>query len=268
MPHSPMDVAVVTGAGSGLGRALALELGRRGARVVISDVDAAGLEQTERQLHAVARAVAATTCDVRSAAEVDALAAFANTQFGEVDLIANNAGIAVAGRIDEVEIDRWHQVIDVNLYGVIHGCKSFVPAMRKRRRGFVINVASAAGLFSMPKLGPYNVSKAGVVALSQTLHGEVAREGVHVSVLCPTFFQTNIAQRGAAEVGDRLRQSIERAMAKSKVQAPRVAAAAIDAVLRNQLYALPMADGRAAWRTFRLAPALFYRLIATGKRRG
>jgi short-subunit dehydrogenase len=258
-----MDIstAVVTGAGSGLGRAFSEELGARGVRVVASDVDLAAAEETAARVKRAGGDALAVRCDVADPAQVGALADAARAWCGEVELIVNNAGVAVAGRFETIGLDDWSWIVGVNLWGVVHGCRAFVPAMRARKRGFVINVASAAGLLATPKMAPYNVTKAGVVALSETLHAELAGDGVHVSVLCPTFFQTNIARGSRGVVDEKMRAVMEKLMARSRIQAPEVARAALAGVARNQLYVVPMSDGRAMWRLKRLAPERFYQLV-------
>ena len=122
----------------------------------------------------------------------EALAAEADRAFGGTDLVVNNAGVAVGGPVGAVPLDDWKWIFGVNLWGVIYGCHVFVPRFKAQGHGHVINVASAAGLLSAPEMGPYNVTKAGVVALSETLAAELSGTGVGVTVLCPTFFRTNI----------------------------------------------------------------------------
>jgi len=135
--------------------------------------------------------------------------------------------------------------------------------MQARKRGAIINVASAAGLLSAPMMAPYNVTKAGVVALSETLHAELARDGVHVAALCPTFFRTNIGEASRGPRDPRMIKLMHTLMDRSKIQAPEVARAALAAVAKNQLYVVPMADGRAMWRLKRLQPQRFYDLLAS-----
>lgn len=259
-------VGVVTGAGSGLGRALTLELARRGARVVVSDVNREGAEETAALVRQAGVEAHVQECDVRSAESVEALARFADENLGGADLVANNAGVAVSGRMGAIPLEDWRFVVDVNLWGVIHGCHAFVPRFRARKSGFVLNVASAAGLLAPPELGPYNVTKAAVVALSETLHAELRADGVNVTVLCPTFFRTNIlnASRGS---DPKQRKIVESMMDRSRLQAPEVAKAALDALERGKLYAVPMLDGRMLWRLKRTAPASFARLLAIAQRR-
>ncbi len=259
--------AVITGAGSGLGRALALELAKRNARVVLADVDVPGAEETARQIQAGGRqdegAAQVFRCDVTVPEQVEALAKFAEERLGGVDFIVNNAGVAVGGEVGETSLDDWKFVMGVNLWGVIHGCHVFVPRLRKQGRGAVLNVASAAGLLAPPGLGPYNVTKSGVVSLSETLHAEVGRHGIAVTVLCPTFFRTQIlaSSRGPQDAGQRV--AVQAMMDKSKVQAPEVARAALDAVEKGSLYAVPMWDGSIFWLVKRLMPSFFHGFLGS-----
>lgn len=261
LPSSPQ--VVITGAGSGFGRALAFELATRKAKLVLADVNLAGPEETAQlALEKGATSARAFRCDVTKLEDVQALE---RTCEGEIDLVINNAGVSSAGRIGELPIEDWRWTIDVDLFGVLHGCHVFVPRLRKQGHGHVLNVASAAGLLSAPTMGAYNVAKAGVIALSETLHGELVGTGVGVTVFCPTFFKTNIVNSGRFS-DPKLRKSGEKLVSRGK-EAEDVARAALRAVERGTLYSVPMADGRWFWRLKRLAPEPFAGLVAKlGKR--
>jgi NAD(P)-dependent dehydrogenase (short-subunit alcohol dehydrogenase family) len=254
MALAPHTRAVVTGAGSGLGRAICVDLARRGARILAADIQLEAAEETVRMLPGTE--AHAVRCDVADASAVESLAERAQKEFGGTDLVVNNAGVAVGGPVGGVSLEDWRWLIGVNLWGVIYGCHTFVPRFRAQRSGAVLNVASAAGLLSAPKMAPYNVSKAGVVALSETLHAELVGTGISVTVLCPTFFRTRIAEnaRGSDEG---MRPMVEKLMARSKIQAPEVARFALDAVDAGRLYALPHGDGRWMWRMKRVSPEAF-----------
>src|ERR1700744_2829900 len=176
IPEQPR--AVVTGAGSGLGRAFAIELGRRKARVLAADLNLAGAEETVRLVNAAGGEAVAHRCDVSKPEEVEALAAAIEGAYGAADLIVNNAGVAVSGAVGDTPLADWQWIMGVNLWGVIYGCHTFLPRFKKRGSGHVINVASTAGLVASPDLGPYNVTKSAVVALSETLHAELKGTGV------------------------------------------------------------------------------------------
>lgn len=256
MPLPSPTRAVVTGAGSGLGRALLLALAKPGARLVASDLDAETAEATAalaRDRGADARSVC---CDVTDPAQMDALADEAESWSGGTDLVVNNAGVAVVGDIEDVPLEDWQLIVNVNLWGVVHGCRSFAPRMRAAGRGHILNVSSAAGLLSPPLMAPYNVTKAAVVALSETLYADLRGDGVGVTVLCPTFFRTNLmsSSRGADE---RKLRMVGKLMDRSKIQADGVAAAALEACRTDRLYAIPMRDGRLMWRVKRAVPERF-----------
>lgn len=188
-------VAVVTGAASGIGRALALEAAGRGMRVALGDVDEAGLEQTRRRVVALGVRSAARRTDVSEESDVVALADLAERELGGSHLLFNNAGVLVGGRVWERTLEDWRWVLGVNLFGVIHGVRVFVPRMLAAGEpAHVVNTASVGGLLSGPFLSPYVVSKHAVVALSESLRDELAAEHarVGVSVLCPGALRTGI----------------------------------------------------------------------------
>ncbi|MDH3622844.1 MAG: SDR family NAD(P)-dependent oxidoreductase [Myxococcales bacterium] len=254
--------AVITGGGGGLGRSLALHLADLGASVVVSDVDEAGADETAsltRERGAEAEVIA---CDVSDRDAVFALIEETEQRLGGIEVICNNAGVALGGAFDEISIEDWRWAVDVNLWGVIYGCQAAIPKMKSQGRGYILNVASAAGLLSPPSMAPYNVSKAGVVALSESLYTEYKGAGIHVSVLCPTFFQTNIMNAARGTSTPREEARIRKWMARSKVQAPDVAKAAIDALRDGELYVLPMADGREPWELKRQNPQGYVDLVS------
>ena len=250
--------AVVTGAGSGLGRALALELATRGAALIVSDINSSAAEQTAELVRQRGATVEAVQCDVTDRDAVFALVDETDKRLGGIDFIANNAGVAVGGSFDEISIEDWRWAVDINLWGVIYGCQAAVPKMKAQGRGYILNVASAAGLLAPPAMSAYNVTKAGVVSLSETLFAEYKSEGIRVAVLCPTFFRTNIVESGRGATTDKDDAQIIRWMERSKVQAPDVAKAAVDSVRDGKLYVQPMRDGRMAWRLKRTSPQRFY----------
>ena len=258
--------AVVTGAGSGLGRAFVLEIAARpGARILCSDVDEVAAANTVELARAVARSasleIASMRCDVADADQVEALAVEAERSFGGVDLVINNAGVAVAGEVGEIALDDWRWIVSINLMGVIHGCHAFAPRLRKQKSGHVINVASAAGLVATPGMAAYNATKFGVVGLSEALYSELQPHHVGVTVLCPTFFPTNIVDSARGVRGEKLKKMARRLMAASKLDANGVARAALDAADADRLYCVPMADGRAMWALKRLAPEQWHARI-------
>ncbi len=188
-------VAVVTGGASGIGRALCERFLRAGMRVVVADVEEAALAAAEKELSSGGGDVLAVRTDVSKAADVEALASAAYSRFGSVHVLCNNAGVGFGRSLLETTPGDWQWVLGVNLWGVVHGVRAFVPRMKEAGvEGHVVNTASICGLISLPGAGVYTVSKYGVVAISETLAVELAAEKspIGVSVLCPAAVATNI----------------------------------------------------------------------------
>jgi short-subunit dehydrogenase len=253
LPASP--ACVVTGAASGLGRAFALELADRGARVFLADVDEVGLAETAKQVTARGGAARTLRCDVSKLEDMKRLHAESTEWLpGGVDLLINNAGVAVGGAVGEVPIEDWQWITGINQWGVVYGCHLFLPAMKRRGRGHVLNVASIAAFACGAQMGPYNVTKAAVVALSETLAGELSGTGVGVSVLCPFFFATNIAKSARSSSSEVSPDSIEKIMKRTSVQASEVARRALRGCDKGDLYVFPHREARAIAALKRLVP--------------
>lgn len=189
-------VAVITGAASGIGRGLAHRCVHEGMKVVLADIEAPALAKTEAELRALGASVLGVVTDVSQASEVERLAAQTLGAFGAIHLLCNNAGVGVVRSVWESTLADWQWVLGVNLWGVIHGLRTFVPIMLSQdTEGHIVNTASIAGLVVGPgSSSTYNVSKHGVVALSETLYYELAQRGakVKVSLLCPAWVSTRI----------------------------------------------------------------------------
>lgn len=280
--------AVVTGAGSGIGRGFALEIARRGGRVVCADIDEAGAKETAEMIGADPQVAAALLpagsnpqvaallpagdravshiCDVADEAAVTALADTSEEWFGKpVDIVVNNAGIGVGGTvIGDLPMDLWRRTIDVNLWGVIHGCHVFAPRMRAAGHGGIINVGSAASFAAAPRMAAYNVSKAAVLALSETLAAELSGTGVGVTVLCPTFVKTNIVNPETTD--EKAARLATTAMKWTGVSPDSVARAALDALDRGQLHVVPQLDAKIIWQTKRMVPGTYTRALGVIER--
>lgn len=190
-------VAVITGAASGIGRALAHRCARERMKIVLADVEEAALAQTAQELCAEGATVLSVCANVAQAEEVEQIAQRTLAAFGAVHLLCNNAGVAVGGPLWEKTLQDWEWVLGVNLWGVIHGIRTFVPLMlAQETECYIVNTASIAGLVSTPMLGVYNVTKHGVVTLSETLYQELQEAGapIKVSVLCPGWVNTRIGE--------------------------------------------------------------------------
>ena len=185
--------AVVTGGASGIGRALCLAFAGEGARIVVADIDDAGMAETARGVAKAGSKAITVETDVTKLASVQSLADRAFGEFGRVHVLCNNAGVAVHGSLDSASHRDWEWVLGVNLWGVIHGVEAFVPRMiAQKEPGHIVNTASMAGLIASQGLGVYNTSKYAVVGLSETLQKDLRPHNIGVSVLCPMGVSTNI----------------------------------------------------------------------------
>ena len=250
--------AVVTGAGSGIGRAFALELAARGGEVICADIDLERAEETVRMIdEAHGRPAHAYFCDVSNRDDMENLALHAEMTFaGAVSLVINNAGVGIGGKpVGDIGLDDWQWALGINLWGVVHGCELFAPQLRKAGRGGIINVASAAGFAAAPLMGPYNVSKAAVMSLSETMAAELHGSGVKVTVLCPTFVKTNVARDG--RITAQSSQLADRLMRWTGYSPERVARTTLDANDKGRLYVLPQVDANVVWHLKRHLPAQY-----------
>ena len=264
--------AVITGGASGIGFATAVELGRRGCRLVLADIEPGALDDAVGRLRATGVEAHGVRCDVTSYEEVQKLAEAAFEALGKVHVVFNNAGVAIAGPLSEVTHDEWRWVIDVDLWGPIHGVEAFLPRLIEQGEGgHILFTASFAGLVPNLGLGPYCVAKYGVVALAEVLRRELRPHDIGVSVLCPMRVETNIghSRRNRQErygsspppppAGDTDRQAAGRILPVEGV-----AALTVDAVEANRLYVLPHEESRPSIqrrfaqidRTFDEQPAL------------
>lgn len=190
-------VAVITGGAEGIGKAIAVAAAAEGMKLVLADIDASKLDKTVTEFAANGTEVIGIKTDVSKYEQVEALAQAAFERFGNVHLLVNNAGVAVAKSAWETTQQDWDWVMGVNLYGVTNGLRAFIPTMlAKGEEGHIVNTASVAGLISEPALAAYNVSKFGVVTLSEGLHHDLTlrKSNIKVSVLCPAWVKTRIAE--------------------------------------------------------------------------
>ena len=257
----PGHVAVVTGAGSGIGAALATAFGAAGGNVVLADVEVGALERVAAQLTAEGIEVLAVPTDVSDPDAVDRLASATLERFGHVDVLCNNAGVSTFNLLADQTMVDWRWVLGVNLWGVINGVQTFVPIMRAQATpAHIVNTSSIAGLWSgIPFIGPYAVSKVGVVSLSETLHAELRAEQspIGVSVLCPSSVDTNVmeAERNRppslgteqrTEVAESVRLMIREGLSGADGKTPaEVAAMTLDAIRHDRFWIITHASARA-----------------------
>jgi NAD(P)-dependent dehydrogenase (short-subunit alcohol dehydrogenase family) len=257
---------LVTGAGSGLGRACAISLSRRGARVAATDVRAEAAEDTARLLRSKGGDAMAHALDVTSEASFQDAVTAVERAWDGVDVLINNAGVATAGTVEDSPLKQWQWVLDINLLGCVRGARAVIPGMKARGRGYIVNVASFAGIANPPAMASYNAAKAAVISLSETLRFELFPE-IGVSVACPSFFKTDLVNSSrSGQLSERDQASapqmmkiVERMMDRAVVTAENVAEDIVDAIATAQFLVMPHADARALARLKRLSPELYFR---------
>ncbi|MFE9245441.1 SDR family NAD(P)-dependent oxidoreductase [Nocardiopsis sp. NPDC006938] len=253
---------LVTGGASGLGAALVRRFAARGDRVIATDL-------AEHAPDALPPGVAYLRLDVTSDHDWANALTRVEDLWGGLDVLVNNAGIAAGGRIDVLTLDDWRSITDVNLFGVVRGCRTFAPLFKGQGSGHVVNVASMAGLVHPPVMSSYNAVKAAVVALSETLRHELAPYGVTTSVVCPSFFRTGLASSLSGSDPE-VEASATRLIDGSRLSAEDVAARVLRGVDRRRPVILTDRAGRTALRAKRWLRPLYdlaMRRVAEGVRR-
>jgi short-subunit dehydrogenase len=261
----PKKRILITGATTGFGEALAFALAARGWKVAV----------TGRKIDAVKRTAAAVTklggkglglpLEVRDKAQWEVVRQKLQKAWGGIDILVNNAGVADASKMVDMDDAAWESMLATNLDGVINGCRTYAPDMLEHKSGYILNVASVAGLLAMPEMANYSVSKAGVIALSETLATELSAANIGVTVLCPAGFKSSLIDKAMRDGRDTTRsvtaRLIEKDFEKGIHTSETVAAYAIEAMERGDLYSIPQPLYRVAWLAKRLAPNTFYKTV-------
>lgn len=252
--------AVVTGAGSGIGRASALAFAQRGANVAICDIGEAGLAETESAARKLGVEAIARRVDVAKADQMQAFADAVHARVEAVDIVMNNAGVGLGGGLLETSLEDWRWIVDINLFGVVHGVHCFVPAMVKRGRGgHVVNVASMAGYVAGSLLPAYTTTKFAVVGLSESLREELAPHRIGVTAICPGVINTGIVQASrlrGAQSGDAMRAEMQRGFDRRNYAPERVAENVLKAIARNRAIAPISPEAWIFYYAKRFAPGL------------
>jgi NADP-dependent 3-hydroxy acid dehydrogenase YdfG len=258
MQSQQTPVAVITGAGSGLGEAMAKRFAAAGWRVVVTDQHldraetvTAGLAGTEHSARAL---------DVTDSSQWEALVDFVDGEYGRIDLLVNNAGVATGGMLGDTPLEDWQWVLEINLMGVVRGCHHFVGRFREQGFGHIVNVASWAGLAAAPGIASYGTAKAAVVALSEMLRAEMQPYGVEVSVLCPAFVKTGLTETMRAP-DESYPQRVQRWMEHSGVSAEDVAETVYQTTQKPRFLLLTHPETRWQYRIKRLFPSLYFRML-------
>lgn len=248
----------ITGGGSGLGRELALRFARDGWRVAVSDIDDTRARAVAAEIEASGNNAFGWRADTRVEPDLDALCRELEDRWGGVDVFVNNAGVAGAGTVADSDPDDWRWMIDINLMGVVNGTRAAMPLLRASK-GHLVNVASFAAIASAPGMAAYNVTKAGVVSLSESVRGEELDNGVGVTVACPAFFATNLLESFRGD--DKQRGTVNKLMTRAEVSAADVADDIFRAVADNRFLVISHKTSRRQYWFKRLAPERFFRAV-------
>jgi NAD(P)-dependent dehydrogenase (short-subunit alcohol dehydrogenase family) len=265
MDHFKDKIAIVTGGASGIGQALCEELGQREALVVVADLDGEGARRAASRITENGGRASAAHVDVTQAADVQRLVDETVSRHNRLDLMFNNAGVTICGEVRDLELSHWKRMLDVNLWGVIHGTQAAYRVMVEQGFGHIINTASLDGLMPMPMATPYTAAKHAVVGLSTALRLEADKLGVRVSVACPGAVQTGVLDT-ATYVGVKREDAIEEMVSGFKMMDAAVCARSIlRGVERNKAIVLDGAvHNRLFWWLYRICPNLFNRLMQVG----
>jgi len=258
MQSDTTPVALITGAGSGLGAAMANRFARAGWRVIVTDQHPDRAETVASGLTGSGHA--ARALDVTESVQWEALADFVDDQYGRIDLLVNNAGVATGGMLGETPLEDWEWVLEINLMGVVRGCHHFVGRFREQGFGHIVNVASWAGLAAAPGIASYGTAKAAVVSMSEMLRAELAPCGVEVSVLCPAFVKTALTDSMRAP-DDSYAKRVQRWMEHSGISAEDVAETVYQATQKPRFLLLTHSETRWQYRLKRWFPSLYFRIL-------
>ncbi|KRW62185.1 SDR family oxidoreductase [Pseudomonas sp. TTU2014-080ASC] len=247
---------MITGAGSGLGREIALRWAREGWQLALSDVNDVGVAETLKMVREAGGDGFTQRCDVRDFSQLTAFAQACEEKLGGIDVIVNNAGVASGGFFNELSLEDWDWQIAINLMGVVKGCKAFLPLLVESK-GTIINIASMAALMQGPAMSNYNVAKAGVVALSESLLAELKMQEIDVHVVCPSFFQTNLLDSFRGPKPE-MKAQVGKLLEGSPISAADIADYIYQEVAKGQFMILPHEQGRMAWAVKQKNPQLIY----------
>lgn len=253
---------IITGAGSGIGRALAVELAQRDHQLILADIDKPSVDHVAESLRRRGTSVQAAELDVRDATAVEALIRGVYDEFGRLDFVYNNAGIAIGGEVRNMTAEDWQRTLDVDLRGVVHGVTAAYPIMIEQGFGHIVNTASVAGLIPAPALTAYAAAKHGVVGLSLSLRAEAAQYGVRVNVVCPGIIDTPMARE--AEVRAIEVQETRGPIKTLAISAEACARAMVRGVDRDLPIIVVTRHGRFMHNLFRLSPRWCMRLLEYG----
>lgn len=255
----PNRRAFITGAASGLGKALCTELAKDKWLLGVADINRDTLDKACDEYEVLGAKTLRFTLDVSNREQYASVAKDYLNFAGGIDLLFNNAGVGDGGLFEEYSLDNWEWMIRINQLSVIYGCHYFIPTFKKQRSGHILNTASLAAISCAPSMGAYNMTKAAVVAISETLYGELMDYNVRVSCIQPSYFKTNIAE--SARGGDQVKKMTQFFIDRSGLDAAKVSQEILRRAGHGELYIILPKLARKAWLWKRLAPTRFRKMV-------
>lgn len=255
----PAKRAFITGAASGLGKAFCIELAKDGWNLGMADINVKELEIAAAEITAFGGKTWLYPLDVSDKEQYAKVAQAFLADAGGIDLLFNNAGVGDGGAFEEYGLENYEWMVGINQMGVVYGCHYFIPAMKKQRSGHILNTASAAAIGCAPTMGAYNMTKAAVVAISETLYGELMDHNIQVSCIQPTYFRTNVVQ--FARGGELVKKATQLFIEKSGLEADTVAQEILNRAGKKELYIILPEAARKMWLFKRLAPTWFRKKV-------
>ncbi len=255
----PAKRAFITGAASGLGKAFCIELAKDGWNLGMADINVKELETAAAEISALGGRTWLYPLDVSDKEQYAKVAQAFLADAGGIDLLFNNAGVGDGGAFEEYGLENYEWMVGINQMGVVYGCHYFIPAMKKQRSGHILNTASAAAIGCAPTMGAYNMTKAAVVAISETLYGELMDHNIQVSCIQPTYFRTNVVQY--ARGGELVKKATQLFIEKSGLEADTVAQEILNRAGKKEFYIILPEAARKMWLFKRLAPTWFRKKV-------
>lgn len=255
----PAKRAFITGAASGLGKAFCIELAKDGWNLGMADINVKELETAATEINAFGGKTWIYPLDVSDKEQYAKVSQAFLADAGGIDLLFNNAGVGDGGAFEEYGLENYEWMVGINQMGVVYGCHYFIPAMKKQRSGHILNTASAAAIGCAPTMGAYNMTKAAVVAISETLYGELMDHNIQVSCIQPTYFRTNVVQY--ARGGELVKKATQLFIEKSGLEADTVAQEILNRAGKKELYIILPEAARKMWLFKRLAPTWFRKKV-------
>lgn len=257
----PKKRVVITGAGSGLGKALAAAFAKRKWNVIIAELNQLRAKETATLVEKLGAYGYPIKCDVTNDSEIHNLCNYIISNFGGCDILINNAGVAAAGFFEKIPIKTWDWIYNTNVKSIILMCQAFIPMFKAQGYGYIVNISSNAAIASLPEMGCYNMTKAAVLSISETLRGELCPYNIHVSVACPTFFKTNLMEQFTSP--DKRQEILANKFFEHSLStADAVAAHIMKALSKKQFYIIKQIDGKFLWWAKRHFPEIYFKCLS------